>query len=239
MNMKTISHNVVIVAHPDDETLFFGGLILSNKDLKWSVIVATDANADGDGARRAQQLQEACRLLGVYEVIQWDFPDIFEQRLDQEKLIKKISDFANSHPDITEVYTHGPAGEYGHPHHQDVSFAVHSYFLSNAPQVPVWSIAYNSHPQKHLMLAEEIYHQKREILQGPYHSEVARFMHLLPCTWSEGFHQLATTEWRSVKEAILNGNVPEKMALSKAAPHYQGYLLHLKSMHDYPPRRPF
>lgn len=201
--------------------------------------MATDANADGDGARRSQQLQQACTLLGVSEVIQWDFPDIFEQRLDHEKLIKKIADFVNSHQDIAEVYTHGPAGEYGHPHHQDVSFAVHTYFQNYAPQTPVWSVAYNSHPQKHLILDSVTYHQKREILQGPYHSEVARFMHLLPCSWSEGFHQLSQAEWQSAQQAILNGNIPEPVIMIKNAPHYQGYLLHLKSMHDHPPKRPF
>lgn len=242
MSMNSRTHNVVIVAHPDDETLFFGGLILSENNHQWTVIVVTDANADGQGQIRHQQYKDACSQLGVKEIIQWDFPDIFEKRLDQSKLSQKVQFFLKSNPQITRVYTHGPAGEYGHPHHQDVSFAVHDCIHNDSElnqRIELWSVAYNSFPDKELTLSKESFEKKRRILQGPYKSEVARFMHLLPCTWSEGFHKLSKEEWMLVRECVLSGKLSPADIESGKAPHYQGYLEHLKMLHDEPINRPF
>lgn len=242
MSMNSRTHNVVIVAHPDDETLFFGGLILSDKSHHWTVIVVTDANADGQGQIRHNQYLQACSMLGVEKVIQWDFPDIFERRLDQKKLREKVSDFLKAHPQISQVFTHGPAGEYGHPHHQDVSFAVHESIHNDSElnkRIELWSVAYNSFPDRELILRKEIFETKREILQGPYRSEVARFMHLLPCTWSEGFHKLSKEEWMIVRDCVLSGKLLQTDIENGRLPHYQGYVEHLKILHDEPMNRPF
>ncbi len=239
--MKVQTHNVVIVAHPDDETLFFGGLIQSTIDVHWSVIVATDANADGMGSKRRNQLAKACQLLGVKTVIQWDLPDRYEERLSQETLTSMLEQFVKEQGPIAAVYTHGPAGEYAHPHHQDVSLAVHRFFLAKQSenQVEVWSVAYNSHPEKIVNLTKDQFEYKREILMGPYQSEVSRFMNLLPCTWSEGFHRLSLVEVNATWTAATSGKLPESEELSKSAPHYGRYLEHLKQLYLDPPKRPF
>lgn len=237
--MKVQTHNVVIVAHPDDETLFFGGLIYSTKDVDWSVIVVTDANADGMGQKRHDQLKQACELLGVKEVYQWDLPDQYSQRLNQEEIKARLANFIQQHSTINKVYTHGPAGEYAHPHHQDVSFAVHSYFLEQEnPFNEVWSVAYNSSPDLSIELTAEQYEHKRNILMGPYLSEVSRFMNLLPCTWSEGFHRLSLDEVKAVWNAATKGELP-KQELRIIAPHYGKYLEHLQRLCLDPPKRPF
>lgn len=238
--MKVQTHNVVIVAHPDDETLFFGGLICSSKDTNWSVIVVTDANADGMGIKRRQQLDQACQLLGVENIFQWDFPDRYEERLDQERLKSKLSKFVERQSKIDNIFTHGPAGEYAHPHHQDVSLAVHSFFLKEGESnQKVWSVAYNSLPELIVNLTREQYERKREVLMGPYHSEVSRFMNLLPCTWSEGFHRLSLKEVKATWLALTTGNLPSPEELNEIAPHYGRYLEHLQMLYLKPPKRPF
>jgi len=47
---------LLVVAHPDDETIFFGGTMYSLKKRGWKVIVVTDGNADGMGSTRRNQL---------------------------------------------------------------------------------------------------------------------------------------------------------------------------------------
>lgn len=175
--------NVVIVAHPDDETIFFGGTILSLKNRGWKVIVVTDGNADGLGASRGEQLREACRRLGAKEVEQWDFQDIYEQRLDTNKLLERFSKM----PKPKQIFTHGILGEYGHPHHQDVSWAVHKFFGN---KIPVWSVAYNSFASKTIRLTRKAYEKKADVYSQIYHSETVRFARVLPVHNQEGFHRV-------------------------------------------------
>lgn len=179
--------NLLIVAHPDDETIFFGGTLLTFKKRGWKVIVCTDGNADGAGANRRLQLKEACRELGVKEFEQWDFPDKYEKRLDTAGLVARFKELKK--PRL--VFTHGIIGEYGHPHHQDVSWAVHKAFSHHAP---VWSVAYNSFATKTIKLSRKAYERKAKVFSQVYHSETIRFARVLPVNMLEGFHQTAWSE---------------------------------------------
>lgn len=197
--MKAPSH-LLIVAHPDDETIFFGGLLLTLKKRSWKVIVATDANADGQGDLRREQFAKACKSLGVKNFEMWDFPDRFEQRLDLERLEARIA--AEATPKV--VFTHGIIGEYGHPHHQDVSYCVHKVFRQRAP---VWSAAYNSFATKSLRLTRKVYEQKAKVLSQIYYSETMRFARVLPMQAHEGFQR---TSWAEIEHiyAFLTGKTP-------------------------------
>lgn len=177
----------MIVAHPDDETIFFGGTILSLRNRGWKVLVVTDGNADGQGSSRRQQLQDACQQLGAKECEQWDFKDIYEQRLDTDKLIERFA----AMPQPKAIFTHGILGEYGHPHHQDVSWAVHKYF---GKKIPVWSVAYNSFASKTVRLTKKNYEKKANIYSHIYHSETIRFARVLPVHNQEGFHRVSFDE---------------------------------------------
>jgi LmbE family N-acetylglucosaminyl deacetylase len=178
----------LVVAHPDDETIFFGGTLMSLKKRGWKVIVVTDGNADGQGASRHAQLSEACRLLGVRNFEQWDFPDRFETRLNVDAIMERL---AAEKPNV--VFTHGIIGEYGHPHHQDVSYAVHKHFQKKAP---VWSVAYNSFASKTVRLTRQIYQRKARIFSEVYRSETIRFASILPVFGSEGFQR---TGWNEIE----------------------------------------
>ncbi|MBK7843889.1 MAG: PIG-L family deacetylase [Bdellovibrionales bacterium] len=200
--MKRKKSDLIITAHPDDETLFFSGLIQSRpRQRPWEVICVTDGNADGMGRRRHRQFLRACKELGVANAHWWKYPDLYEKRLDVVSLIQKLKQVLTPH----RVFTHNILGEYGHPHHQDVSLAVHRAFFS---KVPVFSSAYNAFPSLRIHLTEESYQKKARILSTIYASETRRFAHLLPATSSEGFVQVDLKEVEALYSFFCFGKKP-------------------------------
>jgi len=204
--MAADKHNLIVVAHPDDESIFFAGLVLHRRQRPWHVVCVTDGNADGMGRERSLQFQKACKRLKVKTYEHWDFPDIYEQRIDLTDLKQRL---ARLKPPAT-VYTHGIVGEYGHPHHQDVSYAVHETFL---PQIPVWSVAYNCYPDVRIQLTESLYKVKTSILSDIYGSETRRFSHLLPATFTEGFIRVGRAEIEAIYSFLTgkSGLDPRKL----------------------------
>lgn len=182
-------YHLCIVAHPDDEAIFLGGLILNNTSLPWKVICLTDGNADGSGVARKHDFEEACRDLGVVEFEMWGHPDVYGVRLPIDEIQKSFEKVEVPQA----VFTHGPLGEYGHPHHQDTSLIVHKHFCGKCP---VYSVAYNCYPDIIVEIDEETYARKVEILTKNYGTEFNRFAHLIPASFCEGYkeHKLSEVE---------------------------------------------
>lgn len=183
-------YNLLVVAHPDDETIFFGGLLQVYRRKPWKVICVTDGNADGEGLKRKQDFTNACAKLKVKNSEMWDFPDRYESRLDISPLTERLKQESPS-----EVFTHGILGEYGHPHHQDVSLAVHRAYPGSTP---VWSVAYNCFAEKVLRIPQKAYEQKCQVLAEVYFSETHRFARYLPSYNHEGFTRVMLKEVESI-----------------------------------------
>lgn len=215
-------YNLVCVAHPDDETLFFGGLIQKRRSLPWKVICMTDGNAGGKGTARKRDFARACRALGVKEFEWWSYPDIYDKRLPVDMIALRLSALPVPH----EIYTHGPLGEYGHPHHQDVSFAAHLGFRDH-PRL--YSVAYNTHPELRVNLSEREFENKARTLTKIYGSETSRFLHLLPATHCEGFVRVDISEARALY-AFLSGTAELKV---KALARYRALAGFLASSSQY------
>ncbi|MGE0525612.1 MAG: PIG-L family deacetylase [Bdellovibrionales bacterium] len=194
------NHNLLLVAHPDDETLFFGGTLQVYRRRPWKVVCVTDGNADGHGEKRRQEFHSACRELQVETSEVWHYPDLFDQRLDVESLTARLRDEA---PD--EVFTHGPLGEYGHPHHQDVSLAAHRAFQGRAP---IWSVAYNAFAERIYQLSLDAYMRKAEVLSRIYFGETRRFARWLPAHSFEGFLRVELKEVEALHRFLYEGTLP-------------------------------
>lgn len=208
MAKRLKKYNIVICAHPDDETIFFGGLIQKNQTYPWLVAVATDGNADGMGAKRALDFKAACRALGVTETVSFGLPDVFDKRLDLKALHDKIAQLPQAHT----VYTHGPVGEYGHAHHQDVGYATHLFY---GKKTPVFGSAYNCMPDLQINLTEKHFAKKAKILSEIYGSETQRFQNILPCTSAEGFCRFNLKEVEALYAYYSQGQMPKKTELKK------------------------
>lgn len=202
--MKRKKFNLVVVAHPDDETLFFSGLIQSHAHRdQWEVVCVTDGNADGKGTQRHRQFKRACSELQVQKAHWWRYPDRYETRLPVTTLVAQLQNWT---PLPQKIFTHNILGEYGHPHHQDVSWAVHQAF---SKKIPVYSTAYNAFPDLHIRLSAADFQRKVKILSKIYKSETQRFSHLLPATSCEGFVQVSLTEVNALYRFLCTGKHPQ------------------------------
>lgn len=194
-------YNLLIAAHPDDETIFFGGLLQVYRRKPWKVVCVTDGNADGQGQKRKRDLFSACDKMRVKACEMWDFKDRYESRLDIGPLIEQLRKETPS-----EVFTHGILGEYGHPHHQDVSLAVHRAFAKGPP---VWSVAYNCFAEKIFRVPNRAYQNKNEILSRTYFSETHRFARYLPSYSHEGYTRVQLDEVERLYDFLTGAALPK------------------------------
>ena len=208
------SEALIVVAHPDDESIFFAGLILSRPKTSWSVICVTDGNADGHGQSRWERFGQACRELGVDNYRCLKFPDKFEQRLPVDELAAELSEVHGQ-----EVFTHGILGEYGHYHHQDVSYACHKVY---SQECPLYSLAYNCYPDLTVSLSLDQWHKKAQIFSEIYFSETHRFIKFLPVSFQENFARVAEEEAKAIY-----------LHLTNQRPATKGDLIKYKAMYKY------
>jgi glycosyltransferase involved in cell wall biosynthesis len=110
-----MKHALLVVAHPDDELLWFGGTILSHQDYDWTIACVT---YNGQTARGRDFLQ-VCRELRAHGVL-LSLEDAPAALLDEEALEHKLRQLA-AQRQWHVVFTHNANGEYGHPHHRQVS----------------------------------------------------------------------------------------------------------------------
>ena len=166
----------VIVAHPDDETLWCGGLMLMNPKLSWTVITMC-RKSDTDRAPKffkAMDALNACGKMGDLD----DGPDQkpLQEREVQDTIIKLLP--SNSF-DI--IITHGSGGEYTrHLRHEETGRAVMKLCKDKKLSArEIWRFAYEDGDGKYLpkaiqgadvkiKLPEEVWKKKYEIITEIY-----------------------------------------------------------------------
>jgi LmbE family N-acetylglucosaminyl deacetylase len=120
---------LAVLAHPDDESMGTGGLIIrhTRNDVAVHLVCATHGEqgwgGKPPGARRedladirAAEMEEAASALALTGVELWDYPDGGLDKSDHAEITRRIAE------EITRVrpsaiVTWGPDGGYGHPDH--------------------------------------------------------------------------------------------------------------------------
>lgn len=114
----------LVVAHPDDEALWFGG-ILATVPFEWTVICCSIPDRD---PIRAWKFHDACNLLGVHgKVMPFQEAGVYMPvRPGVFEILSEELGFFDL------VVTHSAAGEYGHRHHIEIGDWIRRNFTSKA-----------------------------------------------------------------------------------------------------------
>jgi LmbE family N-acetylglucosaminyl deacetylase len=140
MRKKTSKSVAVIVAHPNDETLWTGGITLSHPSWHWFTVCL----CSGGDKDRATRFHKALKILKS-DGIMGDLDDGKEQKpLDEKEVEYAILELLP--PEYFDlIITHNPSGEYTRNiRHEEVSKAVirlwHSGRISTHE---LWTFAYS------------------------------------------------------------------------------------------------
>ena len=120
MKLRDNKRALVVIAHPDDETIWMGGTIARNKKIDWTIFSLCRAS-DRD---RAPKFKRVCEYYGAKSIIS-DLDDNGNLSLEEAKqeakknILKKIG-----FNKFDYIFTHGANGEYGHELHIAVHLAI-------------------------------------------------------------------------------------------------------------------
>ena len=167
---------LVIIAHPDDETIWMGGLIRRHARWVWHVL----SLCRGDDPDRAPRFKRACEELGARAYISDldDSPGPAVLSPDLREIKERIARIGHREFDL--IFTHGEKGEYTrHQRHEQTHRAVREMVESGVLKGELVFFAYEDHggearphpaqdAQIHLRLMVNEYVEKRRILSRIY-----------------------------------------------------------------------
>jgi N-acetylglucosaminylphosphatidylinositol deacetylase len=142
MEMKNTKNFLIVVAHPDDECLFFSPTILSliSDEKSGHILVLSTGNSRGLGPIRVKELKGSCQKLGIDSSrclslnltdLQDDFYRWWPKRNISEIVAKYIKEFQI---DLLITFDHG--GISGHVNHKSIAFGI-EYYITNTDKTPL------------------------------------------------------------------------------------------------------
>jgi len=212
MNSKIPKSVAVIVAHPDDETLWAGGTILSHPSWKCFILCL----CRGSDTERAPKFYKALKVLKS-EGIMGDLDDGPEQNPLEEKEVQRsiMQLLPPTYFDL--IISHNPSGEYTrHLRHEEVSKAVIKLWHAGKISTnELWTFAYGDGNKEYYprpvkndtiyrTLTKRIWLRKHNIITETYGFEKISF-EAETTPRAEAFWQF--TDPNNAKKWLNNGGV--------------------------------
>jgi len=158
------SDKLMVVCHPDDEMIFGGSALLSEKG--WRVVCLTNQRSE----QRLIEIEKSMHRCGIMDYVIHDLEDKIEIPLDEEGIRSIISEEIDS-KDWKIIVTHNSIGEYGHPHHYQVHNEVRSQLEERDKLNKMWVFDKQKERSPRYILdrknyiLEEIYKTQTDIIE--------------------------------------------------------------------------
>lgn len=167
---------LVVVAHPDDETIWMGGTIKRCKKLNWTIFVLC-RESDADRMPKFLKVANYYKAKGII----CDLED--EEIMSVEQSVPKIKEIIRGRlPEnkFDYIFTHGLSGDYGHPRHVGVHRAVKEMIENNelsAENIFYFAYERKSYPWKaisdpeakiYVELSKSEWKAKRDVIKKLY-----------------------------------------------------------------------
>ena len=145
--------SVLVIAHPDDESLFFGGLLLTQPG-DWTIICCSVPRRD---SIRSWKFFDACEAIGAKGRLIASVEPEPGEPLPLE--IMELFDLDG----YDRIATHGAEGEYGHRHHLSLHEHIHKCYADKE----IWSCCPpdKSDYDDRISLGEELLQRKLSALK--------------------------------------------------------------------------
>ncbi len=175
-HLWTYNNCAVIVAHPDDETLWAGGLMLMHPKVEWTVITLC-RKSDPDRAPRFFKALKKYKAVGFMA----DLDDGPEQTPLDSGQVQQTIELLLPAKSYDIIITHSTSGEYTrHLRHEETAQAVIALWKTDRLTAgQLWTFAYEDGNRKYLPRAikdadllvglnKKIWRKKYDIITGIY-----------------------------------------------------------------------
>lgn len=139
-NQLTNSSVFLVIAHPDDEVMFFAPTILELGQKKYNnniqILCFSNGNADGLGSVRAQELVDSGTIFGIGKeqitIIEDEsrFPDSMKEAWSSQSISEELAKHT-SESRLVKIITFDEAGVSNHPNHKSLYFGAVKYLEEN------------------------------------------------------------------------------------------------------------
>ena len=175
---------LALLAHPDDESLGFGGILAkyAAEGIETAVVTATRGDAgrfrgvkEGEGPEhpgrealariREGELRAAAAVLGVRRLTLLGYPDGALDQIDPREVAGRMAEeIRRFRPHV--VVTFGPEGGYGHPDHIAVSQLAGAAIVIAAPAHAVSKFYYLASPAGAMAAYQTAFKKLTSIVDG-------------------------------------------------------------------------